>query len=74
MTDDLIPLEEAQRRDTEAGSAPEVGPTTDAPPPADQADYGARPPESEANFDPVGEPPVSVTSKLLSISCWARQD
>ncbi len=38
MSDDLIPLEEAQRREAEAGSGPE--PMTDAPPPASEADYG----------------------------------
>ena len=48
MIDDPVLLDEARRREAEAGSGPEPGPMTDAPPPASEADYGA----AEAGLTP----------------------
>ena len=41
MIDGATPLDEARRREAEAGSSPGHGPMTDTPPPATEADYGA---------------------------------
>ncbi len=50
MTNAPIPLEEAQHREAEAGSAP--GPMTDVPPPATENDYGAAAPDTPAQAKP----------------------